>query len=91
MSPLSLYLSLYPLYHDLTVWFWKPCLLRLLAELGIADQEPFDVTVEGETTDLLFLAATDEQRAATDEQRAVNIETVPAMPLWPMTALAMID
>jgi enterochelin esterase-like enzyme len=69
---------------DLTVWFWKPSLLRLLSDLGIADQEPFDVTVEGETNDLLFLAAT-------DEQRAVHIEAARAMPLWPMTAMTAVD
>ena len=55
---------------DLTIWFWKPALLRLLSELGIADHEPFDVTVEGETVDEWFLAAT-------DSQRAVNIEAAP--------------
>jgi len=48
---------------DLTVWFWKPSLLRTVAGLGIEDHEPFDVTVEGETVDEWFLAATDEQRA----------------------------
>ncbi len=55
---------------DLTIWFWKPALLRLLSEFGIADHEPFDVTVEGETVDEWFLAAT-------DSQRAVNIEAAP--------------
>ena len=69
---------------DLTVWFWKPSLLRLRADLGIADQEPFDVTVEGETVDELFFAAT-------DEQRAVHIEAARAMPLWPMTATTVAD
>ena len=64
---------------DLTVWFWKPCLLRLLAGLGIADQEPFDVTVEGETVDEWFFAATDEQRAVHIEA----VRTMPLMPMWP--------
>jgi len=48
---------------DLTVWFWKPSLLRIVSRLGIEDGDPFDVTIEGETNDELFLAATDEQRA----------------------------
>jgi len=48
---------------DLTVWFWKPSLLRTVSGLGIEDNEPFDVTIEGETNDEWFLAATDEQRA----------------------------
>ncbi len=60
---------------DLTIWFWKPSLLRLLANLGIADHETFDVTVEGETTQGWFLAGT-------DEQRAVNLPAAAAMPNW---------
>jgi len=69
---------------DLTVWFWKPCLLRLLSGLGIADGAPFDVTVEGETTDELFFAAS-------DEQTAVNLKAAQAMPLWPLWPVAAID
>jgi S-formylglutathione hydrolase len=64
---------------DLTVWFWKPSLLRLLSELDIGDHEPFDVTVEGETVDEWFLAATDEQRAVHIEA----VRTMPVMPMWP--------
>jgi S-formylglutathione hydrolase FrmB len=60
---------------DLTIWFWKPSLLRLLADLGIADHEIFDVTVEGETVDEWFFAAT-------DSQRAVNLPAAAAMPNW---------
>lgn len=48
---------------DLTVWFWKPLLLRRLTDLGIKDHESFDITIEGETINGWFLAATDEQRA----------------------------
>jgi hypothetical protein len=69
---------------DLTVWFWKPCLLRLLSGLGIADGEPFDVTIEGETVDEWFLAAT-------DEQTAVNLKAAQAMPLWPLWQMAVVD
>jgi pimeloyl-ACP methyl ester carboxylesterase len=60
---------------DLTIWFWKPSLLRLLADLGIADHETFDVTVEGETVEGWSLAAT-------DSQRAVNLPAAAAMPNW---------
>jgi pimeloyl-ACP methyl ester carboxylesterase len=69
---------------DLTIWFWKPSLLRLLADLGIADHETFDVTVEGETADEWFLAGT-------DSQRAIHIEAARSVPLWPMTATAVAD
>ncbi len=62
-------------HNDLTVWFWKPSLLRTVAALGIEDHEPFDVTVEGETVDEWFLAAT-------DSQRAVNLPAAAAMPGW---------
>ena len=63
---------------DLTVWFWKPLLLRTVSGLDIDEGEPFDVTIEGETTDGWFLAAT-------DEQRAINM-TVTEAPwtLWPL-------
>ena len=60
---------------DLTVWFWKPSLLRTVSSLGIGDHEPFDVTVEGETVDELFLAATDSQRAV--NMKAVNAPWTP--------------
>jgi hypothetical protein len=69
---------------DLTVWFWKPSLLRLLSELDIGDHEPFDVTVEGETSQGWFLAAT-------DEQRAVHIKSAVAAPWWPMMPAAVVD
>jgi hypothetical protein len=59
---------------DLTVWFWKPSLLRTVSGLGIDNNEPFDVTIEGETAQGWFLAAT-------DEQRAVNLPAA-AMPSW---------
>lgn len=64
---------------DLNVWFCKSVLLRALRGLGIEDQEPFDVTIEGETTQGWFLAAT-------DEQRAVNNMTAEeaTWPLWPL-------
>ncbi len=58
---------------DLTIWFWKPTMLRMLDDLGIADGEDFDLTIEGETTDDLFLAAT-------DQARAVNLKAARAMP-----------
>ncbi len=57
--------------NDLTVWFWKPSLLRTVSGLGIEDHETFDVTVEGETSQGWFLAAT-------DEQRAVNMSAIAA-------------
>jgi len=63
---------------DLTVWFWNPLLVRTVLGLGIDDNEPFDVTIEGETTYGWFLAAT-------DEQRAVNMTMTEAgWPLWPL-------
>ena len=65
-------------HDDLTVWFCKSSLLRVISDLGIADHEPFDVTIEGETTDGWFLAAT-------DEQRAINMSVTEAgCPLWPL-------
>jgi pimeloyl-ACP methyl ester carboxylesterase len=70
--------------NDLTVWFWKPCMLRMLSALGIEEGTPFDVTVEGETTDELFFAAT-------DEQTAVNLKAARAMPFWPLWPVAAID
>ncbi len=69
---------------DLTFWFWKPCLLRLLSGLGIADGEPFNVTIEGETADEWFFAAT-------DEQTAVNLKAAEAMLLWPLWPFAAVD
>ena len=60
---------------DLTVWFWKPSLLRTVAALGIEEHEPFDVTIEGETVEGWFLAATDSQRAV--NMRAVNAPWTP--------------
>jgi len=63
---------------DLTVWFWKPLLLRRLSDIGIEEHEPFDVTIEGETTDGWFLAAT-------DEQRAINMKVIETpWTLWPL-------
>ena len=56
---------------DLTVWFWKPTLLRTVAGLDIEDHELFDVTIEGETSYGWYLAAT-------DEQRAVNMSAIEA-------------
>ena len=57
------------------MWFWKPSLLRTVSSLGIGDHEPFDVTIEGETVDEWFLAATDSQRAV--NIRAVNAPRMP--------------
>jgi Putative esterase len=48
---------------DLTVWFWNPLVVRAASAMGIENNEPFDVTIQGETTSFLFLTATDEQRA----------------------------
>jgi enterochelin esterase-like enzyme len=48
---------------DLTIWFWKPTMLQVIADLGIEEHEKFDVTIEGETTGGWFLAATDWQHA----------------------------
>jgi hypothetical protein len=67
---------------DLTIWFWKPTMLRMLDKLGIADGEDFDLTIEGETNDLLFLAAT-------DQARAVNLKSARAMPIWPFWPVAI--
>ncbi len=69
---------------DLTVWFWKPSLLRMLDDVGITNGEAFDLTIEGETTDDLFLAAN-------DETRAVNLKAARAMPMWPMVPIAVAD
>jgi len=65
---------------DLTIWFWKPTMLRVLDGLGITNGEAFDLTIEGETVDEWFLAAT-------DEARAVNLDVARAMsagPFWPV-------
>ena len=67
---------------DLTIWFWKPTMLRMLDDLGIEEGEAFDLTIEGETTDLLFLAAT-------DQAHAVNLKAARAMPMWPMVPVAI--
>ncbi len=61
---------------DLTVWFSKPALVRAVTGLGIEEDEPFDVTIEGETSQGWFLAAT-------DSQRAVNLPAAASMPSWP--------
>ncbi len=62
---------------DLTVWFWKPMLLRAVSDLGIEDGEPYDITIEGETANFRFLAAT-------DSQSAVGLQAVESMPnLYP--------
>ena len=62
---------------DLNIWFWNPLVVRAAAALGIENGEPFDVTIEGETTGGWFLAAT-------DEQTAVNMSQPEAMPpFWP--------
>ena len=47
---------------DLNVLFNKQQVLAAIAALDIPPMQPFDVTVEGETEDLLFLAATDSLR-----------------------------
>ena len=67
---------------DLTVWFWKPLLLHRLDDLGIADNEPFAVTVEGETNDEWFFAAT-------DSSNAVNLKTAVqySSAMWPSVAV----
>jgi pimeloyl-ACP methyl ester carboxylesterase len=67
---------------DLTIWFWKPTVLHVLDGLGITNGEEFDLTIEGETTDLLFLAAT-------DEARAVNLKAARAMPTGPFWPVAI--
>jgi S-formylglutathione hydrolase FrmB len=69
---------------DLTIWFWKPTMLHVLDGLGITNGEAFDLTIEGETVDEWFLAAT-------DEARAVNLDAARAMPMWPMVPVAVID
>jgi enterochelin esterase-like enzyme len=50
---------------DLNVLFDKQQVLAAIAALEIPPMQPFDVTVEGETEDLLFLAATDSLRWTT--------------------------
>lgn len=61
-------------HQDLTVWFDKRRILRILIEMGIGNQQPFEVTIEGETAAGWFLAAT-------DSLRAVNIDHPEALKL----------
>jgi S-formylglutathione hydrolase FrmB len=62
---------------DLNVWFWNPLVVRAASAMGIGEGEPFDVTIEGETSYGWFLAGT-------DEQTAVNMSQPEAMPpFWP--------
>ena len=63
---------------DLNVWFWNPLVVRAAVAMGIEEGEPFDVTIEGETSQGWFLAAT-------DEQTAVNMAQPEAWgPWWPI-------
>ena len=54
---------------DLNVTFDKDSLIDALEAMGVTDQQPFDVTIEGETDLGWFLAATESLRAVNLDHR----------------------